>query len=133
MSGDRIDVRVEPVSGDADIYLWAPDALTLPRAPWYSNLGGAQVDQLGVPAPVAGSYQLEIVGYTAAEFTLAVEITPVGEVRAGEFEIAGVDPAKDVHSTPLVPPNIVPGDNYALTSPTAAQSENRIFLPAVQR
>jgi hypothetical protein len=38
-----------------------------------------------------------------------------------------------VHSTPLVPPNIVPGDNYALTSPTAAQSENRIFLPAVQR
>ena len=103
------------------------------RAPWYSNLGSAQVDQLSVTAPVAGGYQLEIIGYTAAEFTLAVQITPAGDVRAGEFEIAGIDPAKGVHSTPLVPPNILPGDHYALTSPTTAQAENRIFLPAVQR
>ena len=36
-AGDRLSVRVQPSSGDPDLYLWAPDALSLPRAPWYSN------------------------------------------------------------------------------------------------
>lgn len=49
--GDGIAIRVQPLSGDPDIYLWAPDALTLPRAPWYSNGGGAQTDRLNVVAP----------------------------------------------------------------------------------
>jgi len=132
-AGDRIDVRVQPVSGDPDIYLWAPDALTLPRAPWFSNLGGAQVDQLSVPAPVGGSYQLEIVGHTAAEFTLTVQITPAGAGRDGASEITGVDPGKGVLTAPLLPLAALPSGYHDLTPPDTAPAGNRIYLPAVQR
>lgn len=132
-AGDRIDVRVQPVNGDADIYLWAPDALSLPRTPWYSNLGGTQVDQLSVPAPVAGSYQLEIVGYTGAEFTLTVQITPAGAGRDGSSEIAGVDPGKGVLTAPLLPLAALPSGYHDLTPPDTAPAGNRIYLPAVQR
>ena len=132
-AGDRIDVRVQPVSGDPDIYLWAPDALTLPRAPWFSNLGGAQVDQLSVPAPVGGSYQLEIVGHTAAEFTLTVQITPAGAGRASSSEITGVDPGKGVLTAPLLPLAALPSGYHDLTPPDTAPAGNRIYLPAVQR
>ena len=131
--GDSMTIRVQPLSGDPDIYLWAPDALTLPRAPWYSNGNGAQMDQLNVVAPITGAYQLEIAGEATAEFTLEVQITPAAVVREGSDANHAVDPAKPVRTVPFVPPTALPGDRFSLTPPTAEQPENRLFLPAVQR
>lgn len=125
-------MRVQPISGDPDVYLWVPDALTLPRVPWYSNLGGLQADQLNVVAPVAGSYQLEIVGYTAAEFTLNVQITPAALSAAEEWETAGVDAQKPVRNLPAISPMALPGDLYSLIPP-AAPPQNYLYLLAIQR
>ena len=84
-------------------------------------------------APVNGSYQLEIVGHTAAEFTLTVQIPPAGTSRDGASEIAGVDPGKGVLAAPLLPLEALPSSYHDLTPPDAAQVVNYIYLPAVQR
>lgn len=84
-------------------------------------------------APVAGSYQLEIVGYNAAEFTLTVQITPAGASRDGANEIAGVDPGKGVLTAPLLPLEALPSGYHDLPQPDAAPAGNHIYLPAVQR
>jgi hypothetical protein len=130
-AGDRITVSVAPLSGDPDIYLWAPDALSLPRAPWYSNLGEGEVDQLDITAPVAGSYQLEVIGYTDTEFRLAVEIERA--VTGAALTTASLDgvTAKEVRRSPVVPPMAVPGDIF--TPPSQAEETVRIYLPVVQR
>lgn len=84
-------------------------------------------------APVNGSYQLEIVGYTAAEFTLTVQITPAGASRDGASEIACVDPGKGVLAAPLLPLDALPSGYHDLTPPDAPPADSHIYLPAVQR
>jgi hypothetical protein len=132
-TGDRIDIRVQPISGDPDFYLWAPDALSLPRAPWYSNLGGGQLDQVSAVAPVDGIYQLELLGYTASEFTLEVQITPAIAANVDEVTAGSAEPNKVVLAAPFVPLSAQPGVVFDVPSPEVAAPENRIYLPAVQR
>lgn len=134
-AGERIDIRVQPINGDPDLYLWAPDVLTLPRLPWYSNLGGGQVDQLSVVAPVSGVYQLELLGYTATEFTLDVQIMPALAVSAAEAVPSGAEPSKAVPAAPFVPLSAQPGDIFVGTSPEPEDdaSGNQLYLPAIQR
>ncbi len=59
-AGQRLTARVEPVTGDPDLYIWAPDSNT--RPPWVSNQEGNAVDEYRFVAPVAGTYQVEVYG-----------------------------------------------------------------------
>jgi uncharacterized protein YegL len=75
--GDVIEVAVRPCSGDPDLYLWPPD----PNAPPYvSNLSGQEAEYVRVPPDrtaaitEAGVYQVEIYGYTRAEYTIQIEV-----------------------------------------------------------
>jgi hypothetical protein len=132
-AGERIDIRVQPINGDPDLYLWAPDALTLPRLPWYGNLSGSQVDHVSVVAPVSGVYQLELLGYTATEFTLDVQITPALAASNIEVATSGAEPNKAVPAAPFVPLSAQPGDVFVGVSPIVDAPENQLYLPAIQR
>ena len=129
-ANDRIRVRIEPVRGDPDVYLWAPDALTLPRQPWFANLGGVAIDEVSVVAPVAGTYQVEVPAYTSAAFRLIWEISPADGADVEAAQANGIAPTKAVHGMPVVAPTSTPGEQYALTPPTEANT-HRNFLPVI--
>jgi hypothetical protein len=92
-----------------------------------SNLPTA-VDTLTVVAPLAGAYQVEVFGYTAAEYRLIVEVnTSVG----GATTEGGVDPSKTIPTAPPVDNAAEPGAQLALDTPGAAASG--LYLPVIRR
>ncbi len=70
---------------DADLYLWPPDYPSRPY--WYSANEGPVAEHIGITAPIAGYYWLEVYGYatsfydvsvsTAAKTTLASATAPL--------------------------------------------------------
>lgn len=115
--GQQMIARVEPVTGDPDLYVWAPDHET--RPPWVSNKDEG-VDEVTVMAEVSGTYQVEVYGFTRAEYRLRVTIT--GASGAAD---------KPVRDRPLIPVNSEPGKEVAI--PTAGQVTREIFLPLFER
>lgn len=126
--GDSLGVRVAPTIGDPDVYVWAPDALTLPRAPWYSDFGPGEVDEVTLIAPVAGIYQVEIIGYTDAIFGVTVTHLPVG---AAVVLPSRVRADKAVRTVPVVAPDVAPSTRYA--PQPVADTRPRFFLPSLAR
>lgn len=123
-AGQTLSARLEPVSGDPDLYIWPPDHAT--RPPWVSNLREG-VDDLVLQAPVAGKYQVEVYGYTAAEFRLIVDVTSTVVAAA----TSGVDPDKPIPAGPPVDNEDEPGTGFAINSP--GQGQQPLYLPLVQR
>jgi len=141
-AGERITVRLEARRGDPDLYVWPPDHGT-GRPPWVSNLRSG-VDSISFVAPVAGVYQIEIYGYTAAEYQLQVttDSSRVGlsNVIAGagtlvsdaedEAAMNGIDPTKPRHSQPSLSLESTPSINQALL--IFAGQGYKIFLPMIR-
>jgi len=132
--GDRLDVELTTVTGDADLYVWPPN----PNAPpWVSNLAGAVVDDYSIPITVAGVYQIEVYGYTTSDYRLAVNVTPAG--RGREFvPRGGVDPEKPERGQPVVAVTSVPANQQGLpTAPAAPDAppaaDPKLYLPVVTR
>ena len=120
-----LKVRLEPVNGDPDLYLWAPDHAT--RPPWVSNLAEG-VDDVQITAPVAGRYQVEVFGYSAAEYRLIVDVN----AATGAEVHGGIAPNKQTLFTqPAVPADAAPPSNIGIDSP--GQRQQPLFLPLVQR
>jgi hypothetical protein len=69
--GASLQVTLTPLWGDPDLYVWPPDWQD-GRPPWVSNLSDSAVDQLSFTAPVSGVYQIEVYGYTAAQYQLNI-------------------------------------------------------------
>ncbi|MBP7963144.1 MAG: right-handed parallel beta-helix repeat-containing protein [Caldilineaceae bacterium] len=130
----RLTVRVEPVTGDPDLYIWAPDFST--RPPWVSNLEGNAVDQYSLVAPVAGTYQVEVYGYTAAQFRLSASITAGNAPQAAEVQ-GGKSPNKADPSAPILAITNEPGAQQGLptapVAPSAGDSKKYIYLPLIVR
>lgn len=127
--GDTLHIVTTPQHGDPDLYLWAPDYAT--RPPWVSNRPGAAVETLSVAAPVSGTYQLELYGYTASTLALAVNIASASEpilLRAGQH----TEPAKVIPSFPRVPLNVLPASHFAVTLPEMTPAFT-VHLPVVER
>jgi hypothetical protein len=134
-TGQRLTARVEPVSGDPDLYVWGPDYNT--RPPWVSNLTGNVVDEVSFVAPVAGIYQVEVYGYTAARFRLAVSITDSAAVQQNVQALGGRTLGKSEPSVPMLAITNEPGAQQGLpTAPIGLPVENNarsLFLPLVMR
>ena len=120
-AGQQVTARLESISGDADLYVWAPDHDT--RPPWVSNLTEG-VDQVSFVAPVGGVYQVEVYGYTLAEYRLQVEVTAAG-VGAAQLH-PGATSDKPVLSQPLIPVASEPGSLVALP-PSSGGANPSIF------
>lgn len=141
-AGDIVAVTVRPCSGDPDLYIWPPD-----EAPAYvSNRYNNDTEAIRIPANLTdtGFYQIEVYGYSRAEYTIQIEVYPpdapttvtaagltsitedVGKDRRPTGRLAGVTTA----------PPIIPGNPPVNTVPTATQpttTQFSIYLPTVQR
>ena len=127
--GETIHVQALPHTGDPDLFLWAPDHAT--RPPWVSNRSGMVADTLTVVAPVSGAYQLELIGHTASDFALTVEIgtaTPSTAVVSGEQP----EQTKTIPASPRVALTALPSQYLAVTPPDL-QPSFTVHLPAVMR
>ena len=127
--GQTLTARVEPLAGDPDLYVWAPDHEM--RPPWVSNGTGGN-DEVSFVAPVDGTYQVEVYGYTAAKYRLIVDVTETGVIVAGA---SYVNQEKGQPAQPVVPVSSLPGAQYALVSPgaTGGAVDYRLHLPLVRR
>jgi len=136
--GQTITVQLTATSGDPDLYIWAPDAST-GRPAWVSNLSNAADAVTIIDAPVSGVYQVEVYGYTTADYSLSVNITDAAAARS-LVAVGGIDPNKPDPTSrqPLVGPGSVPLNQQGLptapvvVAPPAAAKMN-LYLPAVQR
>lgn len=124
VTGQQVTVHMESVSGDPDLYVWPPDHET--RPPWVSNRETG-ADEVSFDAPVSGTYQVEVYGFTDAEYRLRVDISD--GVNAATATV--ISQEKPIRSQPLVPINSLPRTDVAI--PAAGQSTQEIFLPLVQR
>jgi hypothetical protein len=118
-------VTVTPVSGDPDLYVWAPDSAT--RPPWVSNLAGA-IDEVIMVAPIAGVYQVEVHGYTAAQYQLAMGVS-AAHAMMKPLPSGGIDPNKAIPDEPEVRPTDEPSALIAMPSATLWQN----WLPLIIR
>jgi hypothetical protein len=128
-AGQQLTARVIPASGDPDLYVWAPDYQT--RLPWVSDLSGSATDQVSFAAPVSGTYQVEVYGYTAAEYRLTVTTTAGKGAKQPIQPGGGRTAAKPAPSQPIVALSNVPGGQVGLPVPPAAQ--RRVYLPVALR
>jgi hypothetical protein len=127
-AGQQVTVDVTPLSGDPDLYVWAPDHAT--RPPWVSNASSG-AEQVSFVAPVSGVYQIEVYGFTAAQYQIAVDVTAQLDV-AGKETLTNPNAAKPDPSQPVVPVGSVPGDLIAIPVPVAAvPAGTQVFLPLV--
>jgi hypothetical protein len=65
-AGQTLSATLTPVSGDPDLYIWGPN-----DGSWYTN-SPAEVENLAFQAPDTGTYQIEVHGYTEAEYKLTL-------------------------------------------------------------
>lgn len=131
-AGDRLAATLTAIQGDPDLYIWAPDHET--RPPWVSNLS-EQSDQVTFVAPTAGIYQIEIYGYSAAEYQLTVDVTPSAQTRVMLNTAQLIHQGKPLRENPLIPlasgPGIFMPTNNTNSLPIT--KPNPIYLPIIQR
>ncbi|MFN8463996.1 MAG: CARDB domain-containing protein [Caldilineaceae bacterium] len=127
--GEHLGVTLETLSGDADLYIWRPDG----NQSWVRNLGGTATDAVGFDAPVAGEYQVEVYGYTASTYHLAIN---AGAAAAAESESQAITTAKPLRTQPIVPPTSEPPGTVAVPAAPVGglpDDTHKLFLPALRR
>lgn len=103
------------------LYIWGPNGDR-----WYSNNPTTTVDTVVFKAPETGTYQIEVHGYTDAEYSLNFGTTVA---REASFH-AGEKPLPDVAAVPL---DSWP-EFYDLDTPPVTDSGvYTLFLPTIVR
>ncbi|MBI3960816.1 MAG: IPT/TIG domain-containing protein [Chloroflexi bacterium] len=126
----QLHVRVQPSSGDADLYIWPPDHPD--RAAWASVNEGLAVDELTVVAPVGGVYQVEAYGYAASGFQIQID-EPAGQAATAGATAANDTPAsKTLREQPLIPASVQPGEQQGIAA-APARSDHPLLLPIVSK
>jgi hypothetical protein len=128
-AGEILTAHIEPLSGDPDLYVWAPDYQT--RPPWVSNLSSGP-DEVSFTAPISGVYQVEVYGYTTSQYQITVEITAAGTVTTEQLNAGNLESAKPEPGQPVVPLESVPGTLIALPAPPVS-SFPTVYLPLIVR
>jgi len=73
-AGSGLTVKLQTISGDADVYIWPPDWEN-GRQPFKSNLSQGN-DELSISAPVAGNYQVEVYSSSpTAQYKIVLQTT----------------------------------------------------------
>jgi hypothetical protein len=132
--GETLTVDVSVLSGDADLYVWSSAEDQSARV---SNKATGD-EQVIVPSAevVPGVYQIEVYGFTEANYQLLVNIGTT-QLAAGYLSTSGggVAQSKDLPAAPVVPVSSVPNERQgSVTVPsTTSTSTTRLYLPVVQR
>jgi hypothetical protein len=130
-AGQCLAVSVEPLGAqmDPDLYVWAPDG-TLAG---FSVNGEGLVDAVQIQPTMAGAYQIEVEGYTAASYKLTIEVSSQCVTsRSGESPEAISQ--KEVRSEPAIPVNNQPEeDDENIAQPQQELLQFLIFLSSLGR
>jgi len=132
-AGQRVNVTVETVTGDADLYVWRPDG----NQSWVSNQEGVAADTVSFVAPQSGDYQIEVFGYQAATYRLTVTIGSAEQSRATAADSGYLTANKTPRTQPIIHPSNEPAGNAAV--PVAPISEQQpstgdnVYLPLIVR
>ena len=133
-AGQRVNVTLETLTGDADLYIWRPDG----NQSWVSNQEGATTDTVSFTAPQSGDYQIEIFGYQTSTYRLTVAIDNAEQSRSNEVTMGYVAANKEPRSQPIIHPSSEPAGNAAV--PVAPISEqptlpvvDKFYLPLIVR
>ncbi len=123
--GQRLEVHLRTLSGDADLYIWSPDGARR----WASVRAGTAPDDLVIfPAPVSGRYQIEVYGYADSQYQVSF--------GPGLTEAEGVEPReaaeKTLRSEPAIAPSNEPPGRSAVP-PAPARPVFRTYLPITLR
>jgi hypothetical protein len=128
-AGAAIAVTVVPIHGDPDLYIWLPNSNV---SPYVSNLADAAVDALTFTAESNGEYQIEVYGYSAAEYQLTIEVNS-NSARSGTQNSDTTSPAKELLEAPVLSRDSAPFEQQALpTVPLPAEIPMaNLYLPVV--
>jgi Tol biopolymer transport system component len=133
-AGEQLTVDLEVLSGDADLYVWSSRD---DQSAGVSNLEGNSNEQ--VTTPVADSalvYQVEVYGYTSAEYRLTAQVGPAQAQLQATPAVGGVSSTKDQPDAPVVSVSSVPDERQgSVPAPEIADtpSGSSIYLPLVVR
>ncbi|MFZ4850350.1 MAG: hypothetical protein ACOYL7_14570, partial [Caldilinea sp.] len=126
--GQTMVVTVTPISGDPDLYVWPPSSNA---PPYVSNLSGAAVDTVTFNANQTGEYQVEVYGYSAAEYQLSIQVNTAAAAASGSTPYMGAsNPNKTVLTEPVLSRDSAPSDQLAL--PTAPIQDGAPLLPTTR-
>lgn len=104
--GDRFMAWLRPHSGDPDLYLWGPNEQL-----WHSNAYSG-TETVGFQAPTNGRYQIEVHGFSDAEYRLTF-----GAASAPRTALPKTDNPKPLPEAPAVPLDLSPSESSPLPPP----------------
>ena len=111
--------QLTPVDGDPDLYVWGPGGQL-----WHSNNGAGLEDAVTFNAPVTGTYQVEVHGFSDAHYRLAfgTGVAQQAHVLIVNDKPLPTGPAVSLSDLPIY---------FDVTPPDVTQYS--IFLPIVMR
>jgi len=128
-AGQTLSVTVAPISGDPDLYIWSPSGDATGAS--YNETG---VDQWSGVITETGAYQIEVHGYSAAEYTIHIKAIGGGvRATAREHSLRLVNMAKTPRTKPVVAVGEEPPGQMALPSPPVTGDSTKVYLPLVLR
>ena len=131
-AGQQVQVTVETLSGDADLYVWRPDG----NESWVSNQEGVTADTVTFTTPQSGDYQIEVFGYQASTYRLTISVGGAGQSRDTTTTMGYIAANKTPRSQPIIHPGNEPAGNAAVPvapiteQPTAVRS---LYMPLIVR
>jgi hypothetical protein len=135
--GNSLEVALEVLKGDADLFVWSGRS---EQSKWVSNLDeGNELVSIPVTEIAPGVYQIEVYGFTAADYRLNVAIK-AGQNANSVAQVGGTSPDKAQPSKPVVEVNNVPdprnGTIPAVSLPAAddepvGPSTPAVYLPLI--
>ncbi len=126
-AGQSLQVSVETLSGDADLYVWQPDG----NRSWVSNNDGLALDEVTLLAPQSGDYQIEVFGYQTSQYRLSVVVNT--QRSAGVRDVSHLSANKTPRTQPIVSPANAPEGNSALPVAPVAAMPGPVYLPLLSR
>jgi len=130
-AGQTITATLTSISGDADIYAFSPVHIDGNRVLVGASYSTGSEDKIVIHAAETGIFQLEIEGYSAAQYSLTLQIA--GKSSADQFAPFGIEltpvlPKSKARSIPINSGD--PAIDYSIPAP---YKFNLIFIPIVVR
>jgi len=134
--GETFSAFLTPAIGDPDLYVWSPSGETS----WYSISGSGVIDEVTYVTPQAGTYVLQVYGYTDATYFLSVGVSGAATTDLSPVQLNGV-----LAKVPLLEPGLAPEEipvtsiPYAVPPapvdefPTIIPGEYWVYLPLTHK
>jgi hypothetical protein len=128
-AGQTLSVTVTPISGDPDLYIWSPTESSAGVSNNYTDT----VDAVSIVVTVSGTYQIEVYGYTAAEYAISITVIGSGADIASHTQGGWLNSlsSKVPRSEPVVPVADEPPGQMAVPTAPVTGDAFGVYLPLV--